>query len=84
VSDAERQQQVAQALEAITPELHADVLVVGGGLVGIAAAIAACQQGRQVVLTEQTDWVGGQLTAQAPPSSGGRVTARDGSLQARC
>lgn len=58
MSDAERQQQVAQALEAITPELHADVLVVGGGLVGIAAAIAACQQGRQVVLTEQTDWVG--------------------------
>ena len=54
MSDAERQQQVAQALEAITPELHADVLVVGGGLVGI----AACQQGRQVVPTEQTDWVG--------------------------
>jgi heterodisulfide reductase subunit A-like polyferredoxin len=84
MSDAERQQQVAQALEAITAELHADVLVVGGGLRGDRGRDRRLPAGRQVVLTEQTDWVGGQLTAQAPPSSGGRVTARDGSLQARC
>jgi FAD dependent oxidoreductase len=58
---------VKQALEAITPELRTDVLVVGGGLGGVAAAIAACQLGRQVILTEETDWVGGQLTAQAVP-----------------
>jgi DNA-binding LacI/PurR family transcriptional regulator len=47
--------------------IDADVLVVGGGLGGVAAAIAACRSGRRVVLTEETDWVGGQLTAQAVP-----------------
>jgi DNA-binding LacI/PurR family transcriptional regulator len=56
-----------QTVETVAPELHADVLVVGGGLGGVAAAIAACQHGRRVVLTEETDWVGGQLTAQAVP-----------------
>jgi DNA-binding LacI/PurR family transcriptional regulator len=56
-----------RALDTGAAELHAEVLVVGGGLGGVAAAIAACQLGRQVVLTEKTDWVGGQLTAQAVP-----------------
>lgn len=49
------------------PELNADVLVVGGGLGGVAAALAACRAGRRVVLTEETDWIGGQLTSQAVP-----------------
>ncbi|MET8556251.1 FAD-dependent oxidoreductase [Streptomyces sp. NPDC004959] len=44
-----------------------DILVVGGGLGGVAAALAACRAGRTVVLTEETDWVGGQLTSQAVP-----------------
>ena len=44
-----------------------DVLVVGGGLGGVAAALAACAAGQRVVLTEETDWLGGQLTAQAVP-----------------
>ena len=44
-----------------------DVLVVGGGLGGVAAAIAATRRGFRVVLTEETDWLGGQLTAQAVP-----------------
>jgi hypothetical protein len=45
----------------------ADVLVVGAGLGGIAAALAAARLGRQVVLTEPTRWIGGQLTSQAVP-----------------
>src|SRR5919199_2448851 len=49
------------------PEERTDVLVVGGGLGGVAAALAARRAGRDVVLTEATDWVGGQLTAQAVP-----------------
>jgi hypothetical protein len=49
-------------------EISTEVLVVGGGLGGVAAALAAARRGRQVVLTEETDWLGGQLTAQAVPS----------------
>jgi hypothetical protein len=48
-------------------ELAADLAIVGGGLGGCAAALAALQSGRSVVLTEPTDWIGGQLTAQAVP-----------------
>lgn len=48
-------------------EVAADVVVVGGGLGGVAAALAACAAGLRVVLTEETDWVGGQLTAQGVP-----------------
>jgi hypothetical protein len=48
-------------------ELHTEILVVGGGLGGVAAALAAAGAGHRVVLTEETDWVGGQLTAQAVP-----------------
>ena len=48
-------------------ELSCDVLVTGGGTGGFAAALAACRNGMQVVLTEETDWIGGQLTAQAVP-----------------
>ncbi|HEY8599065.1 MAG TPA: FAD-dependent oxidoreductase [Thermomicrobiales bacterium] len=45
----------------------ADVLVVGGGVGGVAAALAALRLGKTVILTEETDWIGGQLTAQAVP-----------------
>ncbi|TMU99933.1 FAD-dependent oxidoreductase [Streptomyces sp. DASNCL29] len=44
-----------------------DILIVGGGLGGVAAALAACRAGRRVVMAEETDWIGGQLTAQAVP-----------------
>ncbi|MER6525811.1 FAD-dependent oxidoreductase [Streptomyces sp. NPDC001508] len=46
---------------------EADILIVGGGLGGVAAALAACRAGRSVVMTEETDWIGGQLTSQAVP-----------------
>lgn len=49
------------------PEIRTDILIVGGGLGGVAAALAACRAGSTVVLTEETDWIGGQLTAQAVP-----------------
>ncbi len=48
-------------------EQETDVLIVGGGLGGVAAALAALRLGARVVLTEETDWLGGQLTAQAVP-----------------
>src|SRR5690606_34655448 len=48
-------------------ETSTEILVVGGGLGGVAAALAAADSGRRVVLTEETDWIGGQLTSQAVP-----------------
>lgn len=48
-------------------EIETEVLVVGGGLGGVAAALGALRLGRRVVLTEETDWIGGQLTSQAVP-----------------
>jgi hypothetical protein len=49
------------------PESSCDILIAGGGTGGVAAALAACALGFKVVLTEETDWVGGQLTSQAVP-----------------
>jgi len=41
-----------------------EILIVGGGTGGVAAALAAARAGRQVVLLEETDWLGGQFTTQ--------------------
>jgi hypothetical protein len=48
-------------------ERAADLVIVGGSVGGCAAALAACRAGLRVILTEETDWVGGQLTSQAVP-----------------
>lgn len=48
-------------------ELRADVVIVGGGTGGCAAALAAAGMGATVVMTEETSWIGGQLTSQAVP-----------------
>lgn len=47
--------------------IKTDVLVIGGGLGGVAAALAAVRHGARVVLTEESRWLGGQLTSQAVP-----------------
>ncbi len=39
--------------------------MVGGSLGGVAAALAATQMGRRVILTEETEWIGGQATMTA-------------------
>jgi hypothetical protein len=41
-----------------------EILIAGGGTGGVAAALAAARNGRSVVLLEETDWLGGQMTAQ--------------------
>ena len=55
---------------AVTPvagDAAFDVVIAGGGLGGVAAALAALRSGHRVALTEETDWVGGQLTQQGVP-----------------
>lgn len=49
------------------PERSADVVIAGGGLGGCAAALAALRNNLKVILTEETDWIGGQLTQQGVP-----------------
>jgi hypothetical protein len=48
-------------------ERFADLVIVGGGLGGCAAALAAARMGLRVLMTEETDWIGGQLTQQGVP-----------------
>lgn len=47
--------------------LRADLIIIGGGTGGCAAALAACSRGLRVIMTEESAWIGGQLTAQAVP-----------------
>ncbi len=44
--------------------VYCDVLIAGGGMGGIAAAIRAAKRGVKVCVTEETSWIGGQMTAQ--------------------
>lgn len=48
-------------------EMYADIIIIGGSTGGVSAALAAAKAGRSVILTEETDWIGGQLTSQAVP-----------------
>jgi hypothetical protein len=48
-------------------EMETDVLIIGGGLGGIAAALSALRLGKRAIVTEETGWIGGQLTAAGVP-----------------
>lgn len=45
-------------------EISCDILVAGASTGGVAAALAAASQGHSVCVTEETHWVGGQMTSQ--------------------
>ncbi len=47
--------------------LECDICIVGGGTGGTAAALALAEHNFRVIITEPTDWIGGQLTSQAVP-----------------
>jgi hypothetical protein len=47
--------------------LEADAIVIGGGLGGFASTISLLRNNKTVILTEETDWIGGQLTQQGVP-----------------
>lgn len=61
--------------------LTADIVIAGGGLGGCASALAALRNGLQVILTEETDWLGGQLTQQGVPPDEHRWIETHGSTQ---
>lgn len=49
------------------PPIKVDVIIAGGGVGGVAAAIALLESDRKVLLVEETDWLGGQFSSQAVP-----------------
>jgi len=54
--------------------LTTEIAVIGGGVGGCAAALAALEAGCRVILTEETRWLGGQLTSQlVPPDEHGWI-----------
>ncbi|UFU03256.1 FAD-dependent oxidoreductase [Ruania suaedae] len=59
-------------------ERQADIAVIGGGLGGVSAALAALRSGRTVVMTDPTRWLGGQLTSQLVPLDEHRFIETDG------
>ncbi|GAA5509563.1 FAD-dependent oxidoreductase [Novipirellula caenicola] len=61
--------QIAAAAESARSgsETEVDLVIIGGGLGGCAAALAATRMGKRVLLTEPTDWIGGQLSQQGVP-----------------
>jgi FAD dependent oxidoreductase len=57
-------------------QVSCDLLVAGGGLSGTAAAYEALLVGKTVCMTEITDWVGGQISAQGVSALDERPTQR--------
>lgn len=61
-------------------EQTVDIVVAGAGVGGTAAAIQAARMGARVALVEETDWIGGQMTAAgvATMDEGGTITFKSG------
>jgi hypothetical protein len=56
-------------------ELQTDVLVVGGGTGGVAAAVQAARRGANTVLVSEFAWLGGMLTAAGVSAPDGNELA---------
>lgn len=61
--------------------LTADIVIIGGGLGGIATTLSSLRNGKTVILTEETDWLGGQLTQQGVPPDEHRWIEHTGSTK---
>ena len=60
-------QTVTKPLSNGKQRLNADLIIAGGGLGGCASALAALRNNLSVIMTEETDWIGGQITQQGVP-----------------
>ncbi|MBK1987066.1 FAD-dependent oxidoreductase [Sphaerospermopsis aphanizomenoides BCCUSP55] len=56
--------------------VNCEILVVGGGLSGVATAYESLLAGNTVCLTEITDWLGGQISSQGTSALDERPTQR--------
>jgi FAD dependent oxidoreductase len=66
--------------QAESQTVSCDVMIAGGGLGGLSAALESLKQGQRVCMTEMTDWVGGQITQQGVSALDERPSQRDISL----
>ncbi len=46
-----------------TTKLSTDILIIGGGTSGVCAAIQAGRMGAEVIIVDETEWLGGMLSA---------------------
>ena len=67
---------IAGAERPVNQTIACDILVVGGGTAGVATAYEALKAGRTVCLTEITDWLGGQISAQGTSALDEKTTQR--------
>ncbi len=56
--------------------VNCEILIVGGGLSGVATAYESLLAGNTVCLTEITDWLGGQISSQGTSALDERPTQR--------
>lgn len=67
ISELFSKSQISKCSPENSYELSADLVICGGGLGGCAAALAALRNNLKVILTEETDWIGGQISQQGVP-----------------
>ena len=70
----------AQAGKAPAPARHVEVLVIGAGPAGVAAALAAVRDGAEVLLVDENPVAAGMMGLDVPLFYGGRYT---GAVQAK-
>lgn len=75
-ADIEALSQKPEAAAPAAVEKEADVVVVGGGMAGLAAALGAAEKGAKVILLEKAAFTGG-----ATATSGGEILAAGTSVQ---
>ncbi len=63
--------------------VNCEILVVGGGLSGVATAYESLLAGNTVCLTEITDWLGGQISSQGTSALDERPTQREKQFYSR-
>ncbi len=67
---------LAAETKSVDRTIGCDIMVAGGGLSGTATAYEGLLAGKQVCMTEITDWVGGQISAQGVSALDERPTQR--------
>jgi len=73
---------IASISSAQTTTINTQVLVVGGSTGGIAAGLQSARSGAKTVIIEQTNWLGGMLTAAGVSCTDGNDAFKSGIWQA--